>query len=269
MFPIQWASRHKRAAAVLVAGGLLLASGLAIRAKRMSSEVFSEPIRRGAIIESVYGIGTVTATRSFQLKFGTTGTIQKLFVKEGDVVKRGDPLVTMDGTLFSAPFDGTVTWLPLKVGENVFAQTVILSLVDLQDRYIVVSLEQQGALRVRNGQKARISFDNMRGEAFNGAVESVYSNGNNFLVRIGVTDLPPQILPGMTADVAIGIDEHPDVLLVPVAAIEEGKVTVKRGRGMLKAVAVKTGIVDGAMAEIVSGDLKEGDRLSLRKKASP
>jgi len=68
--------------------------------------------------------------------------------------------------------------------------------------------------------------------------------------------------------VAIGIGEQRDVLIVPVAAIDIGKVYVKRGIGATT-VAVKTGIVDGAMAEIVAGDLHEGERLVIRRKVAP
>ena len=225
----------------------------------------SAPLKRSVITESVYGIGTVTANKTFQFKPGTINTIHNIFVKEGDTVKYGDRLLELDGGLMvAAPFDGTVTSLPFKVGENVFAQSVIIDVVDLLDRYLVVSLEQRGALRVRRGQSASLSFDGMRDQSFAGKVDSIYSSGNNFLVRINIAELSPHILPGMTADTAIAITEHKDVLLVPVAAIESGKVTVQRPVGK-QAIAVTTGIIDGVMAEVTSGDLKEGDRLLIRK----
>jgi multidrug efflux pump subunit AcrA (membrane-fusion protein) len=248
---------------------VLIGVGLRIRAKRQDAGVLSDPIKKGSIIESVYGIGMVTATKSFQLKSGVTGNILKIFVKEGDLVKRGSPIVDLEGVFFRAPFDGTITSLPFKVGEAVFVQSVVYTLVDLLDRYLVVSLEQRGALRVRRGQKAKLSFETIRDESYEGTVESVYSNDGNFLVRIDVSKLPAQILPGMTADVAIGVDEHKDILLAPAAAIESGIVHVKRGFGGPTPVSVKVGIVDGAMAEIVSGDLHEGERLLIRKKAAP
>jgi len=227
------------------------------------SSHFSEPITRGTIIESVYGIGTVTAVKSFQFRVGISGTIQNLFVKEGDWVEQGQSLVSIGHIIFKAPFAGTITWLPYKIGENVFTQSVVYSLTDLQDRYLLVSLEQQGALRVRSGQRAKISFDSMRADSFEGVVESIYPNNSNFLVRIGIPNLPAQILPGMTADVAIGIQEHPNVLLIPVAAIHKGKVFVQTNEGKTKTVPIQLGIVDGAFAEIILGDLKEGERLSL------
>ncbi len=238
--------------------------------KKADGNLISEPIQKGKIIESVYGIGTVSATRSFQLKSGITTSVRKLYVKEGDNVHRGDKLVDLDDVGgFSAPFDGTITFLPAKVGETVFAQSNVLHLTDLSDRYITVSLEQRGALRVRHQQKARISFDSLRDKVFDGIVESIYSNDGNFLVRIRVTSLPPEILPGMTADVSIGIREKQDVVLIPVAAIQKNQVTVSRDGRQGPTVDIKIGIIDGAKAELLSGSLQEGDRLVIKKQVTP
>lgn len=265
----EWILQHKRVASGV--GVLLLV--LIIRGRMQSQQnqqtTLSQPVKKGSIVESVYGIGTVAALRSYSLKPGVASTIRKLNVKEGDHVRRGQFLLDLDGTApMIAPFDGTVTYLPVKMGETVFAQSTVLTITDLQDRYITVSLEQRGALRVKQGQKARISFDSMRDQTFSGVVNSVYSNDSNFLVRIGVQDLPPEILPGMSADVAIGISEHKDALLVPIAALDVGKVYVKReGSRRPAAIDVKTGIVDGAYAEVVSGDIHEGETLVMKKKA--
>jgi macrolide-specific efflux system membrane fusion protein len=265
-----WIKQHKLLAAVAL---LLLAAALvalSVRFRRLETETRSPPIQRGSIIESVYGIGTVKATRSFQFRPGVPTTIYQVYVKEGDTVKRGQRLLGLEGVgALAAPFGGTITSLPFKVGETVFAQAVVLQLVDLRDRYLSVSVEQRGALRVRAGQKARISIEGMRDQYYEGVVDSVYAQNNDFLVRIDVSKLPPQVLPDMTADVAIGVAEHSDVLLIPVSALNNGTVNVQRGAGASKSVAVKTGIVDGEMAEVVSGDVHEGDRLIIRGKTKP
>ena len=57
------------------------------------------------------------------------------------------------------------------------------------------------------------------------------------------------------------IQEKKDVLVIPVTALSLDGVLVKRGSEKPRRVAVKTGIIDGAKAEISSGDLREGDRL--------
>lgn len=245
---------------------VVVIAAIALRKQSSNQYQITDPIKRSNIVESVFGIGTVTAKNSYQLKVGITSGVSAIFVREGEQVQKGQRLITLEGgTSFSAPFDGTITYLPVKVGETVFPQSIVMSVVDLLDRYLIVSLEQRAAMRVRVGQKARISFDSQRDLTFEGIVQAVYSNESNFLVRITVNSLPNQILPGMTADVAITIGEHKDALVIPIAAIENSEVMVKSGSSK-KSVPVKTGIVDGAYAEIVSGDLKEGDQLFLRQK---
>ncbi|MGZ3722088.1 MAG: efflux RND transporter periplasmic adaptor subunit [Bdellovibrionales bacterium] len=263
-----WIGRHpflNLAIVLIVAGAAYLSQVWLDR----SEGVLSAPVERGAIVQSVYGIGTVFVNRSFQIKPGVIASIYKLYVREGDQVRKGDKLVQLDTSMWTAPFAATVTFNPFKVGETVFPQTVIMTLVDLADRYLVVSLEQQGALRVQRGQKVKISFDTMRDKNYDGIVSSVYSNDNNFLARIDVAGLPERILPGMTADVAIEILVKKDVMLVPVAALEADHLWVKRGRGMPVRLDVKTGIMDKDLIEINDGSLVPGDRVIIRKNLTP
>lgn len=261
---LKWTRVHR---VVSLAGALFLAGlGIGVRFVLVRSDgTLSDPLRRQTIVQAVYGIGTVTATRSFQLKPGVTGTVGALFVREGDSATQGAKLAQIDSTLYRAPFGGTIVNLPFKVGENVFANFPVLTLVDLTDRYIVVTLEQQGALRLKEGQKAKLSFDTIRSENYDGVVQSVYSYANSFLARIDCSTLPTRILPGMTADVAIEIREKADALVIPLAAYDKGALWVKRGIGIPRRVEVKTGIVDKDLAEIVSGDLQPGDQVLVRK----
>ncbi len=236
---------------------------------KKSSGTLSEPLKLSAIVQSVYGIGTITATHSYQIKLGVVSTIYDLYVKEGDTVTKGTKLVNLDHIIYKAPFDGTVTSLPYKIGENIFTQLPILSFTNLLDRYLVVSLEQQGALRVIKGQKVRMSFDSIRDQNYDGRVEAVYSYNSNFLARIDVSKLPERILPDMTADVAITLLEKKDALLVPIAALDQGQLWVKRGKSLAKLTPVKVGIVDKAFAEVVGGDVKVGDRVLFKGKSGP
>jgi multidrug efflux pump subunit AcrA (membrane-fusion protein) len=264
---VKWISTH-RAISLLLLAGVIGLSLFVYRKISESSGIVSEPLKRGTIVKSVYGIGTVTAAKSYQIKSGITSTIDELYVLEGESVKKGASLLKVDRVMYKAPFDGVVTSLPNKAGENVFAEVPMLILVNLADRYVVVSLEQQGALHVLIGQSAILSFDTMRESNFVGTVKSIYSNSTNFLARIDIPNFPAKILPGMTADVAITIDTHASALLVPVAALENGKFVWIKGSGAKK-VELKIGIVDKAFAEVLSGDLKEGDQVLIRKQAGP
>lgn len=261
----KWISRHSVLSlitSILVVAGIFFVRVVIVR----SQGDVSDPLKRGGIVDAVYGIGTVTATRSYSIKPGVISTISDLYVKEGDSVQKGTKLARIDQVVYQAPFAGVVNFLPFKVGENIFTQLPVLVLTDLNDRYLVVSLEQQGALRVRPGQKAKLSFDSIRNQRFDGVVQSVYSYNSNFLARIDVPALPPEILPDMTADIAIIIREVNDALLIPVAAFEDGSVWVKHGHSIPMLVPVTLGVVDGTMAEVTSGSVNVGDTLMIRRK---
>lgn len=268
MTAIRETLKRRPRAALGVSAAVVLALALAwASARRARQPPLSEPLRRRTIVESVYGIGTVIANRSYQVKLGVIGSIRGVFVREGDFVRAGTPLLDLDGVTYRAPFPGTVVDLPYKVRENVSPGLPILQLVDLADRYVVVSLEQRAVMLVRRGQKARLSFESLRERSFEGTVVSVYSRESSFLVRIDPSGLPPEILPGMAADTAILTGEPREALAVPVAAVSDGRVRVRRGRGRPFPVDVRLGVIDGAYAEVVGGDLREGDRLALPAKA--
>lgn len=227
----------------------------------------TDPLHRGQIIDAVYGIGTVTAYKRFSFNPQISNTVTKSFVMEGDSVSKGQPLITTEtGVLHRAPFDGVVNYFPYRTGENAYPTTPMMVFTDMSDRYILVSMEQQGAMRVKVGQTARVSFDSLRDQVFSGKVSAVYSYSSNFYARIDSINLPPFILPDMTCDVAIVIGVHDDALLIPATAFLNGKVWVKRGKGIPRETSVKLGVIDGNTAEVVEGDVRPGDRVLVRTK---
>jgi macrolide-specific efflux system membrane fusion protein len=256
-------TRNQRIAATLAVAALVVIAALSLRSTfRRSGELIEA--RQGDLVEAVYGLGTVTPRRSFQVKLGVTSRIRRLPVTEGQKVEKGSTLVEFDdGGAFRAPFSGTVTALPFKEGENVYPQVPILTLMDLGDRYVAVSLEQEGALRIRVGQQARLSFDSLRGRSFDGKVTALFPSDGQFLVHIEVpAGLPPEILPGMTCDTAIEVARRTGVLLVPAAAVQGGRIRVERG-GRMRRETVSLGAVDGRWAEVLSGEIKAGDKVEI------
>jgi membrane fusion protein, macrolide-specific efflux system len=238
---------------------LILAAGLLLK-NNSNTENWAQ-LKKGTVVEAVYGIGTVTARRTFDLKLGVAATLSDLYVEEGDYVTAGSKLIKTDFT-FTAPFSGIITQVLYKSGETVTPQTPILTLSDFNSCYILVNLEQQGAIKIKPGLKAVLNFESMRDQKFTGIVKHVYSHKGQFYVNITPDSLSKQILPGMTADVAIQTALKNEVVLVPVSAINEGKVRRKRG-GNISVVPIQTGQLDGQMAESIGPTLQEGDWVAL------
>jgi macrolide-specific efflux system membrane fusion protein len=245
--------------------GLVLVLGIVAYTYNQKKKFNKVPVTQGHIEEAIYGLGKVKAIEIFEAKPGIISSIRHLHVKEGQLVIKGERLIDFDeGSKVLAPFQGTVTNIPFHEGENVFPQTVVLRVENLKQLYVEVSLEQQGALRVYPGQSARLSFESLRGVLAKGLVQSIFPKDDQFIVKIRVDQLPPEILPAMTADVAIEVGRRENVTLIPDSAVSNGSVTVIRD-GKKQKVPVKLGIIDGTQAELIEGDVKPGDEVLVRK----
>ncbi|HVZ81348.1 MAG TPA: efflux RND transporter periplasmic adaptor subunit [bacterium] len=259
MNPVDWIKKHKLWLGLALATIAGCSAGLHLW-KAWSQRVHP---KIGNMVESVYGIGTVTARHTYQLKLGVSDTLSRLFVDEGAPVGKGQPLIALaDHHTVRAPFAGVVTSLPYKEGESVFPQVPVLTLTDLKNPYIVVTLEQSGAIPVHRGQKAFLSFESLRGQKIDGTVSAIYPKDGEFYVNIEAPGLPDGVLVGMTCDVAIQVASKENVLQVPLVAVDHGTVTLLKG-GIPKKVPVKLGATDGQWAEVTDHSVQADDILLL------
>ncbi len=219
--------------------------------------------RVGPIVEAIYALGTVKSENVYNLKMGISATVTRLHVREGQEVKKGAPLAAVDiGMLVRAPFAGTVTRIYCEEGEVVMPGVLLLTLMDLSKKFVQLSLDQNSALRVKSGLTAQLSFESLRGKLLHGTVESIYPSGGQFLARIDVKGMPQEILPEMTADVAIEVSRREKALLIPLSSVNNGSITVERD-GKLRRERVSIGAVDGAWGEVLEGDILPTDFLVL------
>ncbi len=248
--------------AFFVSAVVIVGAFLYIQKFRSSREYVSP--RVGDVVETIYGLGTVTADQEYHLRVAVTSEVRKLFVQEGHTVAKNTPLIRLDDNTFKSPLDGVVTRIAFKEGELVAPQVPVLTVTNLARLYLEVSLEQQSTLRVKRGQPVYISFESMRNEKLTGEVATIYPRENQFIVRVEIKDWPAMnILPGMTADVAILVGEKKQVLLIPVKSIIAGQATRRRD-GRNEKIRVKLGSMDGEWAEVLSNDLLPSDQILVR-----
>lgn len=218
----------------------------------------------GPIVEAIYALGTVKSDDIYILKLGITSGITQLFVSEGDIVQKGQKLIVTESSTLTSPISGTVTRIYLDKGETVMPGIPVLTVMDLTKTFIQISLDQSSALRIKKGQKAELSFENLRGTKINGTVQKIYPSDGQFLVRLETEALPLGILPGMTADVAIEVARREKAMLVPVNSIHRGQIRIIRD-GKTKTLNVKIGAVNGELAEIQDGQILEEDEILIGK----
>jgi HlyD family secretion protein len=168
-----------------------------------------------------------------------------------------------------APFDGIVTHIDYKMGDNLL-DTGDTEFVTLQNPdYIVVTipLDQVDVVRVKKDMPASIVFDAVPGQTFDGVIDTIDSTPvtTSGVVSYNVSIKLPtpkdlNLLSGMTATVTIETSRKENALAVPNLAIRSvnGQTTVQLATG--QSMPVQTGVTDGRYTEILSG-VNEGDRI--------
>ncbi len=171
-----------------------------------------------------------------------------------------------DWTTVRAPMAGTITQLIVEEGEiitsgrSAFSRgEAIMRIADLDQMIVRTQINQVEIGKIDEGQRAEITVDSYPGRVFPGRVSEISPSATRrgpqnqssvitFEVDIEVIGSPPELLPGMSADVDIIVFEESDVLQLPIPAVLSPEIfTVK--------------------ANIKSTDLgqfQEGQRLKIR-----
>ena len=193
-------------------------------------------------------------------------------------------------TEIKSPADGVVVSRNVDVGQTVAASlaapTLFLIAQDLTKMQVDTNVSEADVGRVVVGQPATFSVDAYPRQVFSGTVTSIRKapiNVQNVITYdavIGVSNPDLKLFPGMTANVKILVNQRPNVLRAPNAALRyrppssspmpaggapgkraapEQAVWIVGTDGTPKRVPVTTGESDGTNTEITGGALKAGD----------
>ena len=117
------------------------------------------PLHEAKITNSIYGLATLESDETFRYRVGVTAQINKLFVKEGAQVKKGDQLLQLsEGVTVRSPIDGVVTQLDTKEKETAFPNINLITVMNLKKVALSITLEQSSAIRVHSELPVRIQF---------------------------------------------------------------------------------------------------------------
>jgi HlyD family secretion protein len=181
-----------------------------------------------------------------------------------------------------APIRGTVLSRDVEIGSPVSSilnlganATLVMTLGDIDQVFVRGKVDEADIGRVNLGQQARIRVETFKDKSFNGRVTQISPMGvekdnvTSFEVRVSIDNPGKQLKANMTANAEIVLEEHPDSLIVPEAAItydaeKHAFVDVlapgsKTGR---KKIQVKVGVGNGTKIQILDG-LKQGDKVVL------
>jgi len=174
----------------------------------------------------------------------------------------------LDQTVLRTPFSGLVTRLYVNEGEFVGPGKPILHLVDPTSLYVKAVVDEADALKVRVGQRARVTMDAFRGYTLHGQVREISpiistarQESRTSEVKIQFDDSALPIKPGFSADIEIIVQEVPDVLTLPTHIIlerEQGKYVYVMTAGRVHERPIRIGASNWDITEVTDG-LREGD----------
>ena len=103
-----------------------------------------------------------------------SGTIDSIYVKEGDRVVHGQRIASVNGQLITAPTSGIIVTIKYAPGQLVTPQNTVVTMVNPDDFRVVGKLaEDKGLKDVKPGQKVVFTVDAFGSKQYSGTVESV------------------------------------------------------------------------------------------------
>jgi macrolide-specific efflux system membrane fusion protein len=257
-------------------------------------------VARGDLQLTVLATGNVQPQNQLSIYPSISGRIEKIFIKEGDTVKKGQKLMELSSTeratlldaatakgdkqlkhwskLYQStpllsPQDGQIIWLPTVPGQVVNTGTTLMILSD----HLIVNtqVDETDLAQIKMDQKATITLDAYSDKPMPGTVKRIsyfstlVNNVTTYQVYVWPDVLPDFIRSGMTANVVFNTSEKTNVLLLPAEAVQQNdgqsQVLVaaakKDEEPVLKTIQV--GATDGKQIEILSG-LNEGDKVLVK-----
>ena len=302
--------RRKRIIIFLVVVAVIAAILPFILTREVETVVVGPVEREATVVSNTYTqvidlSGYVEPYDSQIMRFRTTGAVTGVYVDEGDYVKEGQLLASIDSTQqqaalqeilnqieeaelsgsrrelellklrqasaeanleyadIVAPFDGEIASVDVAEGDYFEGGDEVITVVDRSKLKATVEIDEMASLvfeaRPDASVEAYVSYLPMLGR---------YTDQG-----IGVADVeflienPPEgIMPGFTFEGTLEAEGDVTMLLIPQAAITRGRggsqsVTVKRPDGTREVVEIRTEYLGEGLAELLSGDLQEGDTL--------
>jgi HlyD family secretion protein len=204
--------------------------------------------------------------------------------------------VDLDRTVLRAPIDGIIIKRDVNPGQTVAvsleAKTLFKIANDLRQMEVHGKIDEADVGQLKAGQAARFTVDAYPDRTFSGQVlqirkaPEVVQNVVTYTTIVSAPNPDLLLLPGMTAQLRIVVSDTGEVLKIPAQGLrfrptEAGSRSARQGQaeaasskafatvwlvgddGQPKPIAVKLGATDDNGAELLDGQLAEGQQLII------
>ena len=277
---------YKRRVIVLVALAVAACTKTDAAIQKKAPPTFNKDIgtvRRQDLVQQVTIAGTIVSNRETTITAPYPGYVRKLYVKIGDPVKSGDPIVSIAQTLneqgsifpLRAPFPGTVVQVQKKEGEYVKQneqEGMIVRIDDLTKLFVNTNVPELDMVKIKTGQETLIKATALPGKTFQGVIRDISlaakteqfkrssEDSGVFPAKIEILGSTESLKPGMSAVVDVITSKRENALALGHEFVKRKnqKYFVKLADGTEKEIQV--GIQTDIHFEVLSG-LSEGDQV--------
>jgi len=196
------------------------------------------------------------------------GTVGEIFVKLGEPVKQGQPLLRVvprtvgsPDVVIKSPLAGAVTKVNVTLGQAVAPDSVLMVVGD----YSTVlargtAYESPEILELKIGDPAALTVNVFPGQSFEGAIQrsdvGLEAESKTFEVYALIDNRDGKLRPNLLGQLSVGVGKAQQVLAIPEKAIlgDLGNlfVFVREGKTFEKR-AIRPGIRSGGQVEIIEG----------------
>lgn len=275
------------AAAVVLAGGAFFHFSGSGGGTASDGPVYE--VQSADLVQQVTVAGNIEPQRKTIVTAPFDGYVKRLFVRIGQKVKEGDPLVSISQSLQSsetvfplrAPFAGTVVQVRKNEGEFIRqsdSEDFILRVDQLDTLVVNAAIPEIDVVKVKVGQNAVIKASAILDKTYKGVIREIALASTpqdrwrdskvEYQARVEISDADGDVKSGMSAVVDILTNRKESVLIVPheyiykegdryfVFSEREGKKEIQVGLSNETDFEVTDGLKDGEV-------LRQIDFLSL------
>jgi len=183
----------------------------------------------------------------------------------------------LDNAIVTAPFDGVISAVNLRIGQMVSPGAAVITLTDLDPLHIDADVDELDVTRLEIGMRVSISVDALERGTLTGQISRIAPVGRvvqgvtTYSIEIELTgDVPPVVRAAMGGEVDIIVGTLKNALAVPTRAIQRDEATeyvlVPQEKGDPLQIAVTSSISVGELTVIVpitEGELPAGTKVMV------
>ncbi len=259
-------------------------------------------VTQGTVQVTVLSTGIVQPENRLEIKPQVSGRVEKVVVKEGQYVKKGDTLALISSTeraalmdaaraqgveeekkweeyykpaTIIAPINGTIILRSIEPGQTFTTADAVLVMSDRLT--IKAQVDETDIAKIHLKQQATILLDAYPNEPIPAHVDHIaydaktVNNVTTYIVDVLPDKITKFMLSGMTANVTFSINKKENILILPSEAIKnDGNsfyvLIEDKSSGKVIEKKIETGVTDGKNIEVISGLVNEETVLVAKPK---